>query len=923
MTTQVISLGNNPFATNIWQGAVLLDAVFQSGTDPIYLRSIENVGSNIRVRTSVSATAAPTDAGPDLSDAWETYEAAFTFSDADGSTLVMKGPGHPDNPFADPTEPYFWIPDNATAWNTWAPASHTAATLTLDDGVAIVGADRDIAAEVSNGTSSYAAALDIVAAGTVGINTIPQQENEVVRMLIVSGEAGSGATWYDRFEGANTGSLTAGSDNTIVTDPTPGETTTDVPLTIDTVRWLDDANGRFRFRRDPRNTPADVGFNDWVTGTDSSAVLQLPYTFAEGTPGFDKAIYIAIGNHVLEAPIADTFFNAFVHYFHISITDSVDVATLNAVAVGENINLVIADRSNLPSRRDLAAELGSGISSIAVALDISSVPAVDRDITADIDNGVSSYEVAVDKQLAAVRDIAAEVDNGTSSYAAAVDLLEFSGVAINTIPQTDNEVVRMLITVDAAGLANGTWYDRFGGANLGSISTDSDNIIVADPTLGEEVTDVALNIDTVRWTDDSNHRMRFRRDPANTPANVGFNDWLTGTDSSSILQLPYTFPDGSPGMEKSVYIAIANDILEVPIADNFFNAFTHYWHISFGDAADRVILSSLVAGDTVNLVIADRSDLPARLDIAAELGSGVSSYAVALDLPILRDLVLELGSGVSSYAVALDLPTLRNIAASITYGISSYAVALDVMVRPVTYRELAAQLDSGISSYAVSLELVAPSSHFLELPLRSTTPLVRLRPYNAVVSDSVTLRLAADGWYTPLLVEDSLYRSSSSRQTPTPSRAGNILIQGCQKFFSWQMVINFSTAAELKMLSAIYRRKQILLEDNTPGGTHGQTVETVSLGPGNTIIRDWESGFDFEKRYWLTNKTNDHRFVVRWTNEWEVHFDSSARRSGHIPVMLVETRELATDFTVPDQSAGWYAHDSVYQAHDSGFLGGE
>ena len=209
------------------------------------------------------------------------------------------------------------------------------------------------------------------------------------------------------------------------------------------------------------------------------------------------------------------------------------------------------------------------------------------------------------------------------------------------------------------------------------------------------------------------------------------------------------------------------------------------------------------------------------------------------------------------------------------------------------------------------------------LPMRKTTPLIRLRPYTAVTEANASLRLDVDGWYTPMLVEESLYRNSSSRQTPTPSRAGNILIQGCQKFFSWQMVINFSSAIELKMLSSIYRRKQILLEDNTPGATHGQTVETVSLKPGNVVVRDWEPGFVFEQRYWLANIDNNHRFVVRWTNEWEIHFDSSDRRSGHIPLLLVETRESAADFIVPDQATSWYAHDSIYQAHDSGFLGGE
>ena len=77
-----------------------------------YLREVERVGSNPRIRISSTPTEDASDAGPELIPAWEIYEEAILMQRDGADDLILKGPAHPDNPFSDETEPYFWIADN-------------------------------------------------------------------------------------------------------------------------------------------------------------------------------------------------------------------------------------------------------------------------------------------------------------------------------------------------------------------------------------------------------------------------------------------------------------------------------------------------------------------------------------------------------------------------------------------------------------------------------------------------------------------------------------------------------------------------------------------------------------------------------------------------------------------------------------------
>ncbi len=116
-----------------WSGAVLLDPDLVKGGGAVYLRHIRRVVNSIQVRLAATASAAPDDAGPEFTDTFETAERAFTFTAGEDS-VVLHGPGHPGNSFADASEPYFWTPNNGADMAAWFSRNFGDFTLTLDDG---------------------------------------------------------------------------------------------------------------------------------------------------------------------------------------------------------------------------------------------------------------------------------------------------------------------------------------------------------------------------------------------------------------------------------------------------------------------------------------------------------------------------------------------------------------------------------------------------------------------------------------------------------------------------------------------------------------------------------------------------------------------------------------------------------------------
>ena len=139
MATQVIDLGAAPFGSSnqgAWDGAVALDAALIASGAAAYLRYIDNVAGSPRIRLAADAVADPQGAGPEFTAAFESAAMAFTFAEAGGDSVTLKGPQHADNTFRDATEPYFWTPDNTAAWSAWVLGLGGGdVTLTLDDDV--------------------------------------------------------------------------------------------------------------------------------------------------------------------------------------------------------------------------------------------------------------------------------------------------------------------------------------------------------------------------------------------------------------------------------------------------------------------------------------------------------------------------------------------------------------------------------------------------------------------------------------------------------------------------------------------------------------------------------------------------------------------------------------------------------------------
>ena len=205
MTRQVLDLTGLDHQSG-WRGAVLIDPAFIAGGGIAYLRHIERVGNSIRVRLGATETGAPLDAGPEFTVVLETHDEALTFAGSDGATLVLKGPGHGDNSFADPTEPYFWTPDNGAAMSAWFSNRAGDFTLTLDDGVAEVV--RDVSGTAAASAAQAAATVERVAQLTLADFDDAGLETDV--LALIRAGAGSGGIIFATPPRGTVGALLAG-----------------------------------------------------------------------------------------------------------------------------------------------------------------------------------------------------------------------------------------------------------------------------------------------------------------------------------------------------------------------------------------------------------------------------------------------------------------------------------------------------------------------------------------------------------------------------------------------------------------------------------------------------------------------------------------------------------------------------------------
>ena len=165
--TQTITLPGRASADADWDIAIAIDSSLIEGGGPAFLRFIGLSGNSVRVQLSVTADGNPAGAGPDFNSDFIVYEAAFTFSLLDGSDpIVLKGPNHTDNTFAEGTEPYFWTPDNGAAFVAWVAALDTSpARLFLDDGTggSVLPDAAALAADIATGIPSLTGDLTATA----------------------------------------------------------------------------------------------------------------------------------------------------------------------------------------------------------------------------------------------------------------------------------------------------------------------------------------------------------------------------------------------------------------------------------------------------------------------------------------------------------------------------------------------------------------------------------------------------------------------------------------------------------------------------------------------------------------------------------------------------------------------------------------
>ena len=336
MASQDLDLGAGAFDNNgNWEGAVLVDPALIDGGGTAYLRQIELVGISIRVRLAVSPDAAPADPGPEFTATFETAEAAFTLAEAGGDAVVLKGPAHPDNAFVDPTEPYFWTPDNAAAWTAWSTGTGSGVvTLTLDDGQVPI-TQQPISATFAGVAASLSLALTKRAVLTLADARFAQGLESDVLALI---EAGAPPAIYGTFPRTSSGALLDGE---------LGMGATDEPIT------------RLRFS----SAGSRISLND--NGDD----FRLADYWADGGPGDDLTLHVQTEQGHISFPVAGTRRSAGGNFVTFNVP-AAHQAFLDGVVEGERLifaftRLVVASKPIAAAFAATAATLGVSLATRA------------------------------------------------------------------------------------------------------------------------------------------------------------------------------------------------------------------------------------------------------------------------------------------------------------------------------------------------------------------------------------------------------------------------------------------------------------------------------------------------------------------------------------------------------------------------------
>ena len=347
-----------------WEGAVLIDPPLIAGGSVAYLRFVAMVAGSLKIRLAATPDGEPTDSGPEFTDAFKTADVAFTFTAASGPSLTVKGPGHADNTFSDPVEPYFWTPPDNTVVRDWfSDNAFDVITLTLGTvdsmpafaaiaGIqATVGAvlDTELPAAIGGnppftysltglpsplqfdpatrritGTPGAAGShaltyrvedadgdvataefdLVVAAAPSIAADTITA-DGAIARALITVGEA---ANWYSRHAGQSIGQAS-------------GDLSLDTDMTLSRVQFHTEFT-RLRLNRTGTGT-----FSAWYTA---------------GGAGAGKSVYLAFGTSLIEIDIGQQHLASGGSFLNLTVPDDA-VAAVQAASVGDPVNFVIAD----------------------------------------------------------------------------------------------------------------------------------------------------------------------------------------------------------------------------------------------------------------------------------------------------------------------------------------------------------------------------------------------------------------------------------------------------------------------------------------------------------------------------------------------------------------------------------------------------
>ena len=286
---------------------------------------------------ATSPDADPEDAGPELTAALETAEEAFTFAEADGDSIVLKGPAHPDNTFADPTEPYFWTPDNGPALNAWAidlSAGSDVVTLTLDDGQVVTM--QPVAATFAGVAGSFSAALSKRPPLALGDFETAGLEIDALGLI----EAGAPPAVYGTAPRPASGALLDGE---------LGIGPTNDPIT------------RMRFRGSGNSAGGER-----ITLNTSGSLVQRDY-WSAGNAGNDLTLHLQTADGHISFPVAETLGPVGMSYatFNVPAAHQTFVA---GIAVGERLLFAFTRAATAVATKPIAATFAGAAGSVSLAL---------------------------------------------------------------------------------------------------------------------------------------------------------------------------------------------------------------------------------------------------------------------------------------------------------------------------------------------------------------------------------------------------------------------------------------------------------------------------------------------------------------------------------------------------------------------------